>query len=437
MHLHVGFDDTDSADGGCTTYIAARLVERLLEVGAVFIDYPNIIRLNPNIPYKTRGNAAVALRLDISDNSYDSIKHIVLDEIEREGRIGDENADPAAVFLKGDPSGPVRELARRALCEVVPVTHAMKTLINLRIEAASYGTSIGLVGALAAVGHTLDHDHTFELVAYRRHENCGSQRRVDRRSVERMNAKTRPMTFNNYDEENRRVLITPHGPDPVLLGIRGETPEIVRKAFQMVTIREPVERWVVFRTNHGTEAHLEAAKGYRVRANVPVVVSGKVDGPPKRVMGGHTFFTIRTKQGRFTCAAYEPTGRLRDVIMQLIPSDQVTVYGGTPSRHGLTINLEKLEVLGLAKWTILSNPKCPRCNKRLKSAGRQKGYKCEKCALVVRKQRKHRLIRARKLIPGIYLPDLRAHRHLTKPQCRYGHERVWDRKPPLEKWHSP
>ena len=206
-----------------------------------------------------------------------------------------------------------------------------------------------LVGALAAIGHTLNQDHTFELVAYRIRGNCGSQRRVEQESVKRMNNFTRPLTFNNYDDKNKRVLITPHGPDPVLLGIRGETPEICREAYHMLTIREPVERWVVFRTNHGTEAHLDAAKGNGVKVNAPVVVSGKVDDLPKRAIGGHIFFPIHTTQGRFTCAAYEPTGHLRDIIMQLIPGDQVTAYGGMPGRHGLTINLEKLEILTLTQ----------------------------------------------------------------------------------------
>jgi tRNA(Ile2)-agmatinylcytidine synthase len=41
----------------------ALLVERLLALGAEFIDYPNLIRLNPNAPWKTRGNGAVSLRI--------------------------------------------------------------------------------------------------------------------------------------------------------------------------------------------------------------------------------------------------------------------------------------------------------------------------------------------------------------------------------------
>ncbi|MDH5495599.1 MAG: DNA-binding protein, partial [Candidatus Bathyarchaeota archaeon] len=60
--LHIGFDDTDSPRGGCTTYIAALLVEKLQKLGATFNDYPNLIRLNPNVPWKTRGNGALCLR---------------------------------------------------------------------------------------------------------------------------------------------------------------------------------------------------------------------------------------------------------------------------------------------------------------------------------------------------------------------------------------
>ena len=192
---------------------------------------------------------------------YDSITHIVLDEVEKEGRIGEENADPAAVFLRGEPPRSVRNLARRALCDLVPVPDAVDIIKESGAEAASYGTNMGLVGALAAIGHTLDQDHTFEFIAYRRRKNCGSQRRVNGESVKRMSRLTHPLTFNNYDDANKRVLITPHGPDPVLLGIRGETPEIVHKAFHMLTIHEPIERWVVFRTNHATDAHLDAARG--------------------------------------------------------------------------------------------------------------------------------------------------------------------------------
>ena len=436
MQLHIGLDDTDSTSGGCTTYIAARLVERL-EVNAKFLDYPNIIRLNPNIPYKTRGNAAVAMRLETPEDMYDPIKQIVLDQVEKESRIGEENADPAAVFLKGVPSPSVQQIAKRALCELVPVSDALNAIRKSNAEAMAYGSNMGLVGALAAIGNTLNHDHTFELIAYRRPESCGTLRCVDEESVKRMSRSTHPFTFNNYDDVNERILITPHGPDPVLLGIRGETPDIVRRAFRMLTIHESIERWVVFRTNHATDAHFDAARGKVVKRNVPVVLVGKVSGTPKRTIGGHVFFPIDTSQGRFNCAAYEPTGSLRDIVSQLIPEDRVQVFGGISGRHGLTINLEKLEILSITDWVISQNPPCSRCGKRLKSAGKGKGFKCARCGLILREQRRAHTNRRRELRPGLYFPELKAFRHLTKPLCRYSRERIWDTEPPLQKWHSP
>src|SRR2546428_5831555 len=61
MPLHLGVDDTDSVRGMCTTYLATELVRAL--PGLDLIGFPRLVRLNPNIPWKTRGNGAVCLRL--------------------------------------------------------------------------------------------------------------------------------------------------------------------------------------------------------------------------------------------------------------------------------------------------------------------------------------------------------------------------------------
>lgn len=437
MQLHIGIDDTDSTSGGCTTYVAARIVEVLAKQGTRFADYPNIIRLNPNIPYKTRGNAAVALRLELQKNRYGPIVQTVLGVVEKESRLGEENTDPGVVFLKGRITKSIRELARRALRELVPIKDALDTIKDSGAEAASYGSNMGLVGALAAIGHTLNRDHTFEFIAYRRRVNCGTRRRVDEESVKKMNRLTIPLTFNSYDDRNKRILITPHGPDPVLVGIRGETPEIVRSAFQMLNIREPIERWVIFRTNQATDAHLEAPRPREIKSNIALVLSGNVIERPKRTQGGHVFFTIQTRLGEVTCAAYEPTGSFRDIVSQLLPGDQVTAFGGIPGRYELTFNLEKLSIGKLKNWVVTQNPLCPRCGKRLKSAGKRKGFKCTRCATPFRNGKKIQVVKTRTLRPGLYLPELKAQRHLTKPLCRYNHEKVWDGKSPSEGWHSP
>jgi tRNA(Ile2)-agmatinylcytidine synthase len=437
VQLHIGIDDTDSTSGGCTTYLAARIVEQLTRFRVRFLDYPNIIRLLPNIPYKTRGNAAVALRFEAAEAQYASIRELVLNEIERVGRIGEEGTEPATVLLSGKPARSTRMLAERSLCEVVAVRDALHDIIQSGAEAVSYGNNRGLVGALAAIGNTIDRDHTYELIAYRQREYCGTPRKVDKGSVIRMDSLTTPFTYNNYDAKNKRVLVTPHGPDPVLVGIRGETPDSVRRGFDLLTIREPVERWVIFRTNHATDAHLSAARPGIVRPYSAVVLSGAVAEKPRRLEGGHVIFSVRAERGRFTCAAFEPTGRFRDIVSELIPGDEVTVFGGTPGTHGLTVNLEKLSVNRLTDYVTLHNPSCPNCGKNLKSAGFLKGFKCDRCSTVVPDAWKiHRSV-VRNIKPGIYLPSAKAQRHLTKPTSRYKREKIWDGKPPSGAWHRP
>lgn len=441
MQLHIGIDDTDSRKGGCTTYIAARLVETIATMGVRFTDFPNIIRLNPNIPYKTRGNAAVALRVEVPNGDYELVREAVLHEVEESSEFGRAGTDPAVVFVKGHPPRRIVQFSHRALWDVLRDEDAIRIIKSTQKSAAAYGTALGLVGALAAVGQTMDGDHTFELVAYRTKPNWGTTRRVDERSVKRMDRLTTPKTFNNYDFENDRMLITPHGPDPVLLGIRGETPTVVRKAFSMVRIHEPVERWVIFRTNHGTDAHLKWIPSNRpIEPDRPVVLKGTVGDLPWRIPGGHVFFTLHHQAEEWNCAAFEPTGKFRKIVANLLPGDQVTVYGGakkTQANHSLTINLEKIMIHRLVKKRDLENPLCPSCYKHMKSAGRGQSFRCRKCSITLPKSRKIVTTELRSMSPGLYVPALKAHRHLTKPLSRYGLERRWDHHPPSGKWHNP
>ena len=53
MRCLVGIDDTDSPKGYCTTYLAYRIAVDLAPAVEV-LPYPRLVRLNPNIPFKTR-----------------------------------------------------------------------------------------------------------------------------------------------------------------------------------------------------------------------------------------------------------------------------------------------------------------------------------------------------------------------------------------------
>ena len=71
MGIHIGFDDIDSPYGGCTTHLVSEIVSRIHGTPWIeFMDYPLLIRLNPGVPWKTRGNGGVVLRLRVPGIDY-------------------------------------------------------------------------------------------------------------------------------------------------------------------------------------------------------------------------------------------------------------------------------------------------------------------------------------------------------------------------------
>ncbi|MBS7616698.1 DUF1743 domain-containing protein [Candidatus Bathyarchaeota archaeon] len=443
QQIHIGLDDTDSPKQGCTTHIAALLVEKLLKLGAQFIDYPNLVRLNPNVPWKTRGNGALCLRIKCNENIFDKIKETVIATVEEHADFDYKGTDPGIVFFKRAKIPlELQNFARNAITGIVNMKTAVKLLKRFKAEALGFKGGRGIIGGLAAIGEPLKGDHTFEIIAYRSPENYGSERKIDKSSVIVMDKATAPYTFNNLDPETGRILITPRGPDPILLGIRGESPEIVKKAFEMVKPLEPVERWVIFRTNHGTDAHLKRVKQLnQVKPYHPIVARGTVASNPRIIPGRHVILSIEDESARVDCAAYEPTGFLRKVASKLVVGDYVEIYGGVrcPSQNtSLTVNLEKLRLLKLAPEIVYLNPFCPKCGKRLKSMGKGKGFRCEKCNSRFPKIGKVAIKIKREVKKGLYITSPRSQRHLTKPFVRYGMEKRRAQFGKLiDEWHFP
>jgi len=438
--VHVGIDDTDSPRMGCTTYVASLLVEKLNELGVSFIDYPNLVRLNPNVPWKTRGNGALCLRFQCNENLVEEIKNIVVDLVEKHSDMGCPGTEPGVVFFYGSriPTE-LTTFGKQTIQGIVKMQEALKLIRVFQAEAVGFKSGRGIIGALASVGETLEGDHTCELIAYRTLENRGTARRLEIASVRKMNEKTAPLTFNNIDPETGRILITPHGPDPILYGIRGETPTIVKKAHKMIRSLETVERWTIFRTNHGTDAHLRKINSIsEVSPHHPVIVRGIVTRQPQIIPRRHVVFSIGDKTGQIDCAAYEPTGDLRKAAKQLIVGDYVEVYGGvrpSSSKRLVTINLEKFLVVRLQQKIVFQNPFCPECGKRMKSMGANKGFRCEKCGFRGIQLKKvmvkmKRGLKQRKL----YITSPRSQRHLTKPISRYGLEKSSKPRTMISNW---
>ncbi len=415
--------------------MAAVLAERLLGLGARFLDYPILLRLNPNTPWKTRGNAAVCFRVEVDEGQDDDAIRCTLDLVERYGRFGCDNTNPGAVFHFGEVPEEVESFSEKVVKQIVERGEAMELIRDHGMHAYAWKNGRGVIGALAAVGGTLRGDHTYEVITYRTPERWGSPRRVDKDSVRRMDEATGGGTFNNVDEKGR-PLITPHGPDPVLYGVRGESPEAVYEAYGIVEELEPVERWMIYRSNQGTDAHFaSAAPISSLTPYNPAIIEGNVSSVPETITGSHVIFKVRDDSGEADCAAYEPTGSFRHVVRRLIPGDEVRVYGGVrPMSPGLTLNAEKLEVLSLAEKVKSMNPRCPECGGGTESMGSGQGYRCKKCGYRDGELEKTRVVEPRELRPGVYLPDRNAHRHLTKPLKRYGRERDYSPEALFEPW---
>jgi tRNA(Ile2)-agmatinylcytidine synthase len=438
--LHIGIDDTDSTSGGCTTHIAALLVERLLSLGGRFVEYPHLLRLNPNVPWKTRGNGAVCLRVEVDPGVEGLIRKAVLDLVESQSDFECENTNPGVVFHTGEIPDSMILFSERVVGSVVKLEEALCLVDEHGGSAVGYKNMRGIIGALAAVGGLQRGDHTFECLAYRAPENWGRPRRLDAASVRRMAEATEGSAYNNVDPRSGRVLIAPHGPDPVFFGIRGETPEAVHRAVMLVEPGEPIERWVVFRSNQGTDAHLQRkVRLSELEPYRPVIVDGEVSGRPRTIQGGHVILPLGDETGSVDCAAYEPTGGFRDVVRRLMSGDGVRVYGGVRELGGgrRTLNLEKLEVLRLAPDVRHVNPSCPSCGGGMESMGRGKGFRCRRCGFRDGQLRKLAVEEERSLELGLYVTPPKAQRHLTKPLIRYGREKEYVPGELYEPWHWP
>lgn len=422
---HLGMDDTDSLQRGCTTYIGALLVDALLGRGCKFFDYPNLIRLNPNIPWKSRGNAAVCLRFD-SDMPASDIISMASSLMERYRDSKDRKNQPGVALLEGDVPKEVMEFGRRALADVLTVREAEEVANKADMEFRVLKGGRGLIGAVASIGNTLQGDHTYELVVYRGESLWGKRRDVDFESALRFDLKTRPNTFNNIDYETKRLLITPHGPDPILFGVRGEKPEVVKGALDRIVYKGG-ERWVIYRSNQGTAAHLykEVQIG-NLSAYQAAIIQGEISRKPTVLKGGHVIGGLRDRSGEVDIASYEPSGGMRNVLRELLPGDRVRAYGGVRVRQegGFTFNLERIDVVSLVTEAP-RNPICRSCGRRMKSEGRGKGYQCSVCG---KKEARPSVVNLERAVrTGTYLPPARSMRHLTKPPIRLGLEKSsWD-----------
>jgi len=414
--LHIGIDDTDSPKGMCTTFLSYKIVKFLEKQEIQFMDFPSLIRFNPNIPWKTRGNGAV--RLTIKTKNPKKIKNKITQFVTSYSDTKN-GANPGLVFYQNEKiPASFHKFSKLALWKLISRKQAKQFVSENNIESFYLGNGQGLVGAISAIGYKF-FDHTFELLCYRKKSQFGKKRGISNDSVKKMQSVTYPDTFSSYDVENDRVLITPHGPDPVFYGVRGETIKSVVRASTIVNTDEKLDGYMVFKSNQGTGDHLNNELQIDdLKPFTSGFLVGEVCNKPVTEQGGHVFFSIQVKDRKIRCAVYKPT-KITKIAQNLIPGDKIHLGGGirkASKKHGRVLNVEFLRVLQLAKNYLLVNPTCKKCNKKMKSKGSKQGFECIKCSNS--SVSKSILEIPRKIQCKLYLPSVSAHRHLTRPYQR-------------------
>jgi tRNA(Ile2)-agmatinylcytidine synthase len=416
--------------------VARTIIQKIMKKYEI-IGYPRLVRLNPNIPWKTRGNGALCINIgkpggkvrrkigeingqevysssiftkELDSNEQIELITIVKETVDTQSRVDDENTNPGYVLLLKKPE---YALYHKAVTSIVTLEEVQNILQYQQARFEGYKNSRGLIGATAAVSWE-PRDRTFELITYRPPERWGKKRQIDSKSVQLLDADC-PGTFDNYDVKNHHNRIAPNSPCPILYGIRGNDAEELVIASTRIH-SEPIDSWLLFETNQGTDDHLQRKQIAQIHPFESVIVEGSVIENPFTIQGGHVLFTLKDQTGTIPCAAYEPTKEFRHIIRELNAGDIVEVYGGV-REYPQAINLEKIYIKHLTPVKIkLENPVCPSCHKHMKSKGMKQGYKCIKCKTTSNDpiiQQKKRTITL-----GFYEVPVCARRHLSKPLKR-------------------
>ncbi|MDD1652230.1 MAG: tRNA(Ile)(2)-agmatinylcytidine synthase [Methanomicrobiales archaeon] len=413
--MRIGIDDTDAPDGMCTTYLGAVLSRELAGHG-FRVGIPRLLRLNPNVPWKTRGNAAICIEAEGDPEEAFRIACGCVDEL----AVLEAEATHPGVAVVEDPPDPA--FYRKALQDFCTVEEAREVLEAAGARSRGWKLGRGLIGAAAAVSADLP-DTTWELLAYRTPARWGTGREIDPLSFFLSEDASTPHTWDTVDRSQGIVVCSPHTPDPVLFGIRGESPWWVTYARSFL-VTEPPWMEQLYLTNQSTDAHLREGRIGALSDGRSYRVPGMVAGEAETGPGGHVTVPLEEGGTILRCMAYEPTKEFRDVVRALRAGDRVQACGSY--KRG-SLNLEKIRVISVAEDSDERPPVCGACGKRMTSAGTGKGYKCPRCG--ARARNPEVTLHPRTLACGWYEVPPCARRHLARPLVRGGSDGKSDTVP--------
>jgi len=424
--LHIGIDDTDSTNGGCTTWVATEIIKELSEFD--LIGYPRLVRLNPNVPWKTRGNGAVSFTfgkgtgpkqkigefqgLEIFnfekgiEINYDSslilerLKNIIIKHSHPDSQPGIVISDvflPEGLYWQGVTSIVSKEILDDATEGI--------TTFGFRGSRGVYGAACSL--AWSGNSNNGRISHTWELIAYREENKWGTIRDISSESVTQVSDKAGVFSCIDLDG---KIAMVPNSPCPVLWGFRGTNPDTLINNFNSLGPEKPI-RWLLYKTNQATDDHLCTKEISDFIDGDSLWMEASVSSKPVVIEGGHRFFSVKNSDNEsIECAAFEPTKNFRHVIDELEVGDSLIICGSF--KKG-TINLEKIKLESLApRYIKPSNPLC-QCGKRTHSSGKNSYYRCRECGEKYERPEMIEVDSDLKL--GWYEPPASSRRHLSTP----------------------
>ena len=411
----VGIDDTDSrTQGMCTTYVGTEIGRRIEAAGGSVIRHL-LIRCNPAVKRKTRGNAAVALHIDADPHKCFTIAKETINDL---AATSDPNTSPGLVVSRLDPENipsPVTDFTKAAVTTHLDVSDAIDLIGRFDYTMSQWGDGNGIIGALAATGAwKAVTDWTYERLTYRDSSQWGSPRSVDETSVFEAADRWYPLIWDTVDRYEGEAVCVPNTPGPVLYGIRGDDISAIDAAVDHIE-SEAVVQSTLFHTNQGTDAHILPAPTEPLSDRHCYRVTGTVIESPETQTGGHVFFSLRRDSypdETIQCAAFEPTKRFRDYIRNLRCGDCITVCGEYSSG---TLKMEKFAMRDPVR-SVLSSPTCSQCFTSMESAGADQGYRCKDCETTAPSKVPHPIERT--LDIGWYEVPPVARRHIAKPLIR-------------------
>ena len=386
--MFLGLDSTDSVHGGCTTHVAVELWRALSVFGGRA--GPRLVRLNPNVPYKTRGNGALCLEIghgvgrkrlagivrgvelwayrtieEPTEREQREIVAVARSVIEQWRSPGSNTGFVATVRQ------PERHLYDRAVSEHVDVVGAVDGSI-LR-----WGDGRGVLGAVAAAAWPAERG-TYELIAYRHPSRWGTKRGLPLGLGADLDAAA-PSSFDNWDPEHDHLRVAPASPCPILAGIRATRADELEATLPLLDT-EPVDSWMTFLTNQASGDHLRPAELSQVKPFDSARVHARVARDPRTLAGGHVIVDVEDQGGAAVVAAYEPTKGLRDAVRGLREGDDVLLEAASHHDPG-RLALESLEILYAAPHRE-ETLGCE-CGGSTPSKGRRAGRACTRCGKIV------------------------------------------------------